>query len=397
MNYLKYNKFLLFFLFLPGILFFMTGCHSPLNNYKQAEIDSISAKWVPDIREGICNISATRGKDGSVILHGETNIPQTKQEIIALFNKPGIFLIDSVLLLPDTVKNDKFMGLVSLSVINMRKQPAHSSELVSQAILGTPVLILKNENSWLLIQTPDKYIAWTEKSSVNPMNSAEMHIWKHSERLIFLQNSGWVYSSPDESGVVGDVVAGSILEKVGKSQGFSKVIFPDGREGYVKNELVMDFDTWKTLVRCTGESVCRIAQTFLGIPYLWGGTSSKGADCSGFVHSVYFMNGMILSRDASLQARHGIDVDISSGFGQLKKGDLLFFGSNENLRSRVTHVAIFIGDNEYINSSGRVMINSLDSTRNNFSNRKNSLLSVKRIVGIENDKGIVTVLKHEWY
>ena len=380
------------------IIFSTIGCKNQSEKLRQAEIDSIAEKWVPDQRLGVCRITAKTGKEGEVILSGETTNPEAKKEIIKTLNDQGNKLIDSILILPDTTNNKNFKGLVSISVINLRKQPAHASELVSQSILGTPVMILKNGTSWLLIQTPDKYIGWAEKSSVELMNKAEMESWKHSDRLIFLENSGWVYSSPDESGIVGDLVAGSILKKTGESHGYSKVIFPDGREGFVKKEKVTDFNNWKTQVNCTGESVCSIASTFLGLPYLWGGTSSKGVDCSGFVQSVYFMNGIILTRDASLQALHGLDVNISDGFSRLKKGDLLFFGSKENSKLYVTHVAIYQGDSEYINSSGRVLINSLDSSRANFVNyRKISLLMAKRVIGAKNDPGIVPVSEHVWY
>ncbi|MCX6320884.1 MAG: C40 family peptidase [Bacteroidia bacterium] len=381
-----------------GILLILNGCHSSFYEDKQAEIDSIATRWVPDNREAICVVTAKTGKGGSIILCGETTIPQAKQEIIKILNNPGTVLIDSILTLPDTVRNEKYRGLVSLSVINLRKQPDHRSEMVSQAILGTPVLILKNENSWLLIQTPDRYIAWTEKSSVKSMNRAEIDAWKQADRVIYMENSGWVYASPDESGVVGDLVAGSILIKTGESKGYARIVLPDGREGFVNNKKIIDFRSWKTQVLCTEEKVYRVATTFLGLPYLWGGSSSKAVDCSGFVQSVYFMNGMILSRDASLQADHGLSVDLSKGYSQLKRGDLLFFGSKENSNLHVTHVAIYLGNNEYINSSGRVMINSLDSAQINYSSyRKNSLLAAKRIIGVENDMGIVHVIKHPWY
>jgi gamma-D-glutamyl-L-lysine dipeptidyl-peptidase len=384
--------------FLIGILYLMLGCQSTLNSEKQAIIDSISVRWVPDNREGICNVKVRNGKDGSLILKGETTLSQAKQEIITKFKNFGIILIDSILLLPDTVRNDKYKGLVSLSVINLRKEPDHRSELVSQAILGTPVLILKNENSWLLIQTPDKYIAWTENTSIKLMRSAEMESWKKEDRVIYLENTGWIYASPDESAIVCDLVAGCILTKVGEKHGYTRIVLPDGREGFLKNKTLMSFNSWKTSVKCTEENICRVASTYLGLPYLWGGSSPKAVDCSGFVKSVYFMNGIILSRDASLQAEHGQGIDISNGYDHLKRGDLLFFGSKENSILHVTHVAIYKGDTEYINSSGRVMINSLDSARENFSSyRENSLLAARRIIGIDNDKGIVPVIKHAWY
>ena len=398
MNHSENKKFFIIIGFWIGILLILNGCHSSLHKDKQAEIDSIAARWVPDQREGICIVTAGIAKRGSIILRGETTIPQARQEIIKTLSNRGIVLIDSILLLPDTVRNEKYRGLVSLSVINLRKRPDHSSELVSQAILGTPVHILKNSNSWLLIQTPDRYIAWTEKSSVKSMNRAEIAAWKQADRVIYLENSGWVYTSPDESGVVGDLVAGSILIKTGESKGYARIVLPDGREGFLNNKKIIDFRSWKTQVLCTEEKVCRVATTFLGLPYLWGGSSSKAVDCSGFVQSVYFMNGIILSRDASLQADHGLSVDLSNGYSQLKRGDLLFFGSKENSNSHVTHVAIYKGDSEYIHSSGRVMINSLDSSQINYSSyRKNSLLAAKRIIGVENDIGIVPVYKHAWY
>jgi len=394
----KCTNLIISLIFLTGILSILTNCSTSIEKNNQAEIDSISVRWVPDQREGICRITVKTGEGGKLILNGETTNSNAKNEIINTLSNHGISLVDSIIILPDTIENEKYRGLVTLSVINLRKKPDHRSELVSQAILGTPVLILKNEDSWILIQTPDNYIAWTEISSVTMMTSTEMNSWKQADRVIYLENSGWIYSSPDESGVVGDLVAGCIVKKTGESKGYAKVILPDGREGFINKREIMNFGSWKSRVLCSEDNVCRIASTFLGLPYLWGGTSSKAVDCSGFIHSVYFMNGIILSRDASLQALHGLNIDIKNGYSQLKKGDLLFFGSQENSISHVTHVAIYKGDNEYINSSGKVIVNSLDSKDINYSSyREYSLLEAKRIIGVINDNGIVPVVKHAWY
>ena len=397
MKILKYISLFKNFVFYAALFSFLTGCHISTERDMQSEIDSIATWWVPDHRLGICDVKVKAGEGGAWILSGETTNSHAKYEIIKALYNHGIRLIDSILILPDTVNNKKFMGLVTLSVINLRKQPDHSSELVSQAILGTPVKILKDEDSWLLIQTPDRYIAWTKSSSVELMTMAEMNTWRNSERLISIVNSGWIYTSPDESGIVGDLVAGCILKKTGESKDFAKIVLPDGREGYVNSKSVMDFDSWKTQDLCTEENVTSIASTFLGLPYSWGGSSSKAVDCSGFVQNVYFLNGIILLRDASLQAMHGLPVDISSGYSQLRRGDLLFFGSKGNSNLLITHVAIYKGDSEYIQSSGRVMVTSLDSESNFNSYGVNYLMSAKRIIGVENDTGIVPVLKHSWY
>ncbi len=339
----KFKLLIINFGFIAGILFFLTGFKSPVEKILQTEK-----------------------------------------------TKPGY---------QETIRSEKYPGLVTLSVINIRKEPGHASELVSQSILGTPVLILKSNDSWLQIETPDNYIGWTTESSVRPMDSVEITGWKKATKVIYKENTGWLHDRTSEkSGVIGDLVGGSVLEKIGESKGYVNLILPDGRKGFVEKQKVMDFDLWEKTVICTEESICKTALTYMGIPYLWGGSSTKGADCSGFVQSVYFRNGLILARDAKLQALHGDSVDISDGYTRLRKGDLLFFGSKGNEISHVTHVAIYLGNLEYINSAGRVMINSLDSTKKNYnSDRMNSLLMAKRIIGVEHDSGIVPVNRHPWY
>jgi SH3-like domain-containing protein len=381
------------------LLFIISSCRETSEKKLQSLIDHIAAQMVPDHRVGICSVKIKSGENGTLILTGETTNQAAKKEIINALNNRVKSLIDSIIILPDTLKNKKYFGLVTLSVINLRKEPDQTSELVSQARLGTPVLILKNVNSWIQIQTPDNYISWTEESSVKLLSRMDLAGWKKSTRVIYLENTGWLYDTPSyNSGVVGDLVGGSIIEKTGELNRYVSVVLPDGRKGFVEKQKVKDFDDWKGSVPCTEESICKVAKTFLGLPYLWGGTSSKAVDCSGFVQSVYFMNGLILSRDASLQALHGVTIDITNGYRLLRNGDLLFFGSKKNGNFHVTHVAIYIGNNEYINSSGRVMINSLDSTQINYSSfRMNSLLAAKRIIGVDNDQGIVPFIKHPWY
>ena len=379
-----------------GVLL-LTCCNSSLEE-KLLEIDRISEKWIPDGREGLFDITVDQINRDFIVLRGETNVPQAKKEVLDYFENSGSTLIDSIRILPDTIENGRFFGCVTISVANLRKQPDHAAELVSQAIMGTPLIVLKNEDSWLLVQTPDRYISWTEESSVKLMTRTEMNVWSHSDRIIYLVNSGFIYSSNDESRVVGDIVAGSIIRNSGKVKGYTMVLLPDGREGFVRDNEIADFNSWKSDLDYSGDRLSSVVNTFMGSPYLWGGSSTKAVDCSGFVQSVYFMNGIILSRDASLQAGHGSVIDISKGFDKLKKGDLLFFGWKNDKGPRVTHVAIYLGNSEYIHSSGRVMINSLDSASNIFNSyRKNSLLSARRMFGTENDNGIVPVVKHEWY
>lgn len=118
----------------------------------------------------------------------------------------------------------------------------------------------------------------------------------------------------------------------------------------------------------------------------------KGVDCSGFTKTVFMMNGLILPRDASQQVFPGDEIDIRNGFQNLQPGDLLFFGSKaaDTMKEHVTHVAIYIGDNEFIHSSGRVRVNSLDSSKENFApGRLRTLLRAKRFINANNKEGLM--------
>jgi len=357
------------------------------------EIGRLSVKYIPDKRTDLCSIVASEGARGVIILKGETTVPEIKSYLIKTLDEDGIPHADSILVLPDTSVNRKYMGLSTLSVVNLRKEPDHSSELVSQALLGTPVLILKSSGGWLLIRTPDKYISWTERSSIRAVTSDEFNEWKNSRRVVFLRNSGWLYSNPSSTSITGDLVSGCIMAMTGESGDQAHMMLPEGREGFTDKSSVLALDDFLKRRPADGDDIIGHALTLVGVPYLWGGSSSKGVDCSGFVQTVFFMNGLIMPRDASQQACCGDSVDISRDFSLLQKGDLLFFGSAK----RISHVAIYKGDMEYIHSSGRVMVNSLDTTMVNFNRyRRNSLVKAKRIIGSHNS-GIINLQEHPWY
>ncbi len=384
--------------FVIAVLITSQSCNNFPHEDLQNTVDVIVEKWVPDLREGIAEISVSEYVSNSVILKGETDCQQLEKEIFDSLSSRGFSIVDSVLVLPGDDVGDKVYGVVILSVINLRQRPSHSEELVSQALMGTPVAILKNTGYWLLIKTPDNYIAWTEAGSVQLMTESELKDWKGADKVIFIDNSGWIYEDTEEENVVGDIVAGCIVKNEGMKGAYVKVTLADGREGYVKSRALKDFKTWVNETKPSGIELYRVASSLKGIPYLWGGRSSKGLDCSGFVQNVFFMNGIILSRDASLQALHGADIDISDGWNNLETGDLLFFGSMRNSKPRVTHVAIYKGDSEFIHSAGMVKVNSLDSTRMNYSSyRKNTLLSARRIIGSVGTEGITAVKDHKWY
>jgi SH3-like domain-containing protein len=378
------------------LLSLLNSCQSTSIAPLQKEIDSIAKRLVPDKRVAICDISLVKGKGSEMVLKGESTITEAKTEIIQLLSSKGITVIDSVVILPDTIHLEKNWGIVSLSVANLRSKPAHSAEMVSQAIMGTPCRVLKEDDGWLLIQTPDLYIGWTNESSVQQMNREKINEWRTSERIIYTDTYGVISGDDKLSTVISDLVTGAIVIKKSEVKNISEVTLPDGRSGYVSNQKWLNLKEWKDTVNLIPEKMISTGERFLGFPYLWGGTSSKGLDCSGFVKTVCFLNGVILERDASQQYKHGEVIDVTSGWEKLKKGDLLFFGSKEPLR--VTHVGMYIGESQFIHCSGSVRFNSFDPKKEDYSKHLSSVLvGAKRIIGQPSQGGIMSVKLHSWY
>ena len=343
-------------------------------------MDEIRMEFAPDKRTALFDILIENG-DG-LTLKGETNLPMAKAELIKKIRQNHIDVIDEIKVLPNE-KGEKKYALINVSVANLRSNPKHSAELVTQAILGTPVYVLKNVNGWYLVQTPDKYISWTNGGSIVLLDEKGLENWKSNPKIIYLKTTGF---SMNEmlSQRVSDLVAGNILVLDHENDEYWSVIYPDGRKALVmKNEAEL-LRSWNEELTITESSISQTAKKLMGAPYLWGGTSTKGLDCSGFTKTVYFLHGMILPRDASQQVHVGELVDKEKDFTKLQVGDLLFFGrKNEaNQSEKVVHVGLWLGNNQFIHASGDVHISSLDSLDENFDQYNyNRYLRSKRIIG----------------
>jgi hypothetical protein len=301
----------------------------------------------------------------------------------------------------DKLGKEKF-GVINLSVANFRSKPDHPAELATQSILGTPIKILKKgEDGYYLVQTPDNYIAWLDDDGFTFMNETELNNWLSSPKIIYTKEFGFSYSDANEkSQTVSDLVAGNFLKIIDEDVNFFLVNYPDGRTAYIKKDEAKLFTDWYDTLKPTGGTILNTAYRFMGIPYLWGGTSTKGMDCSGFTKTVYYLNGIILQRDASQQANDGELVDTKDGWQNLQAGDLLFFGTKakENNKERITHVAIYIGDGDFVHAAGRVKINSLNSSKSTYSEyRNNRFIRAKRILTSVGKNGIERILENNFY
>lgn len=332
------------------------------------KIEHTQAHFAPDSRVALFDIEAKPG-NGGWVLTGETNLPEAKAALKDSLSTLDVSVTDSITVLPETELGDKTYAIVNNSVANIRSEPSHPAQLVTQATLGMPLEVLKKRGSWYLVQTPDDYLGWVDYGGLHRMTKQMYEKWTSQSKMIFLDTYGFAYDEPAKSASkVSDLVSGSILNVEGTTNDFYKVSYPDGRTGYVSREEARSFEDWKTSVEASQKRLVETAKSMEGAPYLWGGTSSKGMDCSGFTKTIYFMSGWILPRDASQQVRAGKKISTENGFGNLQPGDLLFFGepATKSDDRDVVHVGMWIGNNEFIHSAGRVKISSVDPQAENY-------------------------------
>ena len=310
-------------------------------------------------------------------------------------------------------EDENGLAFAALSVINMREDPNYAAELGTQALMGTPVKVHYHDNGyWVNIETPDGYKAWVNEMAIVPVDQARLDAWKASKRMVVTNYYTFFLDAPrPDAHHVSDGVWGDIVEYVGATGKYTEVALPDGKHAFVPTADVTELRSWvdsrkavipadapQSDVEKARQLILETARTFVGVPYLWAGTSIKGVDCSGFAKTVYFLNGYMLLRNASQQYKTGEPVDVSEGLGNLQPADLVFFGTEatDEKPVRITHVAIYMGDGKIIHSSQVVRINSLVEGEPDYYSRKP--IRACRILGNQDcDKGVVSIANSNIY
>ncbi|MBK5195227.1 MAG: C40 family peptidase [Proteiniphilum sp.] len=366
----------------------------------QQIIEAVQEKYAPDRRVELFHVLASQRND-TLVLKGETTSRQAYEELLSHAREASVHVKDSIRLLPDKKLGEEVWGVIYNSVGTLRAEPRYGEELVSQALLGMPVRIIEQKGGWRRVQTPDRYIGWIN-GSVKPMTKVELQHYLNQPKVIVTTLNTRSFTNKDkESLPVSDLVAGDMLIVKSMKGRFYQVQYPDGREAYLKKTDAMRVPGWLKNTQLTGESIVHTAQQLLGVPYLWGGTSTKGMDCSGFTKQVYFMHGIILARDASQQVRYGRLIDETGDFSDALPGDLVFFGTKataENPKERVVHVGIYIGNKRFIHASDFIRINSFDPADPLYDTfNTNRYLRTKRIIGELDSEGIEELLSNAFY
>ncbi len=354
-------------------------------------ISDIKKLYAPDSRQAVYEVNVLQGPDAKLALTGKVSDRVTRDRLIKAVADSGVVVTDFINVLPDTL-----WAQSRISVACLRTKPGHASEMASQAIMGQPLRVLEVDDDWYRVQTPDGYIAWVTSSSIVPKTDAEMKAWRNADRLVVTapyQTRAWANEkTTNVREVVSDLMNGNIVEgKYNAKKKRIEVTLPDGRKGWVDTSAVTPIEKWAAQ-NFDPDVILDMAYSMEGTPYLWGGTSAKTLDCSGLAKVSYLANGIILMRDASQQALTGTRIE-AKDWPTCQAGDLLFFGNAKT--GRVTHVAIYDHDGNYVHSSGRVKRNSVDPKSDSY--LTTPFLHAVRINGNEGTPGITYARNHPWY
>lgn len=385
---------------LPILLlsFILAGCG--VNKARIARIDmildSLRGEYAQDPRTSVFKVSAEIQDEG-IVLRGEVDDPDAKAKLFSDIHAAGEnTLTDSVTVLPESGLEPKVYGVVDVSVGNLYAGPHDAAELVDQVLLGHTVKVYKKTRDWFYVKsTPelpwDKgYLGWIDTGNIVLMDSSAIASYRAKRKIIVTTILTTLRSMPNGGSTISDLAMADYLTPIRTTSSSFKIELPDGRTGYVSKSDAQFEDEYLNSHKATPQSIEKLAKDFLGFPYLWGGTSTKAMDCSGFVKTVFRMNGIDLPRDASQQSDIGDSVDPGVDFSNLEKGDLLFFGDKATAQKpeKIAHVGIYLGSGFFIHSSSRVRISSFNKNDSLFDKYDlERFVRARRILGVQPNQG----------
>jgi cell wall-associated NlpC family hydrolase len=345
----------------------------------------------PDERETIfqVHVHQPEGDDGQITLAGRVLTSDQRQvalDALSVIEFPGAQqpLAEQIRVLLD---ESTPWALVNRNVSDLRREPRNLAERVSQALIGQAVRILEERGEWTWVRMElDGYMGWMHASALLRCSQADVVAY-HSSCQTLVQ-AGLLDASllPDSAGktLTGKLPFGARLPVEALEGDLAQVRLPDGRLWWVERSGLLPIDQAPRPDAIGIAQMLGLIQRFIGVPYLWGGSSPFGYDCSGLSQIFYGFMDLDLPRDADQQYCLGKPVE-----GDPQPGDLIFFGEATDARYKtrrasITHVAISLGGDDVIHATGAVWsvtYNSLNPQSPIYRERLHqNLIGVRRYV-----------------
>jgi len=242
-----------------------------------------------------------------------------------------------------------FQGLnmkvfVNTGFANVHRSSSFHSEIDTQAVLWEELDVLDEHNDFYNITTEDGYQGWINRNQVIP----RLSVIKTNFRLLTRRNVIFYEEQDVCSQPVRDSSAGASVPVYHEEGGWLLTRFPDNQWGWLQHDAILP------LPALSREGLISAAMRYRGVPYVWGGKTGSGLDCSGFVQLIHKLFGMSIRRDAWMQFEDSWPVSHHPFDGET--GDLIFFSEN---RQRITHVGFCLGNGKVLHARGLVRVNSL--------------------------------------
>jgi hypothetical protein len=318
-------------------------------------IEDVRKELKLDYRSSIFDVRVEQ-RGGRLCVLGATTVSGAVDALIARLTevKDRKYIRDEVQRLPEAGTRGDVHVLVRAAVAPVYGDPALPAPQISQAVLGTRLDLLNRVGDWCRVRLEDGYIGWVHKGYLQFGDEEWAFAWERATRGEPAVSLG--AELVDDAGrVFARLPWGARCVRFTQEQ----YELPDGRRGAIGSGEVVAVDRINDWFPARGDSVTRTARRWIGAPYLWGGVTTGGVDCSGLVQAVFWLHGVALPRDSDQQSLMGDPVDPGSDFSELNAGDLVFFSETP---ARVSHVAISLGGPHIVHgalTNGGVDVNNL--------------------------------------
>lgn len=311
--------------------------------------------------------------------NGQILVSTTEDSVIAALKKKSLPEV-KVRRLPDSsTLGEVVAGLICTPVAAIHRQASFSSEIISEALMGTPVYLLE-KNGWWRVQTPEGYHGWIHRLQVRAMNREDFK--RHFQKpQVMVTASEAEVRSPDAKSIVTSLPAGAVLGVLKRESNRTSVVLPNGKSGWVANS---DIKNAAHLFQNGNQkdlraNIARSALRLLGRSYRWAGTSPYAMDCSGLIKVAWLINGLVGPRDADEMAAMPTRLPVNKDYSY-EVGDLLFFGKKQD----VGHVAISLGGTRFVHSLGDVHIGDFSAESPQYDDwaKQTFLFAVRPEIGV---------------